>query len=102
MTEDDKHNELQAIVASVGYLINESDKAGFYQISMILKKALADMEKALLGEKLDGANYLPHIINSQLYKIILLLLEFAGLNKFDLQSIMRSIEHYNDIKQTAH
>ena len=95
-------DDLKAIIASVGYLEGEAKKAGFEDVSNILRKAIAETEKLLKGQGLNGSDYLPHLVDSELHKILTLLLEFSGMEKFDLQSILDTIEHYDNIRKKSH
>jgi len=91
--------DLQSILASVCYLEQESKKAGMPRIAYLFRKLISDVEKLILQGSIDDAGDTKQSIDSDLYRILLLLQKFSSADKFNLESITTAIEEYEAIKK---
>lgn len=92
-------DELKAIVASLYYLESEARKIGLNDVSLIFRKAIADIDVWLKKGHIEQTFYYENIIDSDLYRILRLLDYFSQSNRFDLQSIIKVIESYESLEK---
>lgn len=95
---EDALNELKAIVASVYYLESESRKVGLHAVSLIFKRAIADIDEWIKNQEIEKKFYYSNLIDSDLYRILSLLDQFSKANKFNLKAIIKTIEAYEDME----
>lgn len=94
-------DDLKGIVASLFYLESEARKAGYEELSLIFRKTISDMDMWINKRILDSSLYYHEIVDSDLYKILLLLEKFSIANRFDLKSIFNAIEAYETMRGRA-
>lgn len=95
-----QNEELKAIIASVFYLETEANRAGLQGIGLILRETLANIEKWLKDAASGKSDGLSKCIDSDLYKILVLMNKFSKLYKTDLVAVLDAIESYNASRVT--
>ncbi len=91
----EQQTELKAIIASLYYLENESAKLNFDEITIILKRAISEVDTFLQGHALNEDLFKKDLYNSELYKLLTVVNRFSTIGQKELGGLIKALEIYN-------